>query len=227
MTIAFDFIGQLSDQDLLAHVERAASRERHATAEMIALLMELDARRLYLAQGCSSLFKYCTEVLHLSEHAAYRRIEAARAARRFPTILNRLTDGRLNLTAVVLVAPHLTAANHIEVLDAALHKSKREVEQMVANLSPRPAVPPTVRKRPDIPIAQNQITVDGGTDNDPSPPRPLGKVTTNSPATVSPIAPQRYKIQITVARETYDRLRSVQDLLRHSIPNGDPAAIFE
>jgi hypothetical protein len=35
---------------------------------LLALLMELDARRLYLGEGCSSLFTYCTQVLHLSEH---------------------------------------------------------------------------------------------------------------------------------------------------------------
>ena len=27
--------------------------------------------------------------------------------------------------------------------------------------------------------------------------------------------------------ETHDKLRRVQDLLRHSIPDGDPAAIFD
>jgi hypothetical protein len=46
--------------------------------------MELDTRRLYLGEGCSSLFTYCTQVLHLSEHAAYNRIETARAARFSP-----------------------------------------------------------------------------------------------------------------------------------------------
>ena len=34
-------------------------------------------------------------------------------------------------------------------------------------------------------------------------------------------------MQFTVSRETHDKLRRVQDLLRHSIPNGDPAAIFD
>ena len=71
---------QLSDDALLDEVTRAAAGERRATARLIALLGELDARRLYLAQGCSSLFTYSTRVLHLSEHAAYGRIEAARAA---------------------------------------------------------------------------------------------------------------------------------------------------
>ena len=44
-------------------------------------------------------------------------------------------------------------------------------------------------------------------------------------AEVKPIAPARYKIQFTVSRETYDKLRRAQDLLRHVVPNGDPATI--
>ena len=61
----------LSDEELLARVDALAASERHATVELLASLAELDARRLYLGAGCSSLFTYCTEVLHLSEHAAY------------------------------------------------------------------------------------------------------------------------------------------------------------
>jgi hypothetical protein len=67
----------LSDEDLLAKVTRLAACERQATTELIAALAELDARRLYLAEGCASLFVYCVERLRLSEHAAYHRIEAA------------------------------------------------------------------------------------------------------------------------------------------------------
>ena len=44
-----------------------------------------------------------------------------------------------------------------------------------------------------------------------------------APAEVKPIAPERYKIQFTVSREAYEKLRRVQDLLRHTVPNGDPA----
>src|SRR5688500_16709144 len=101
----------LSDRDLLAELDRAASCERQATARLIALLMEVDSRKLYAGQGCSSLFTYCVQVLHLSEHAAYLRIEAARSARRFPAIFDSLADGSLHLTAVSLIGPHLTVAN--------------------------------------------------------------------------------------------------------------------
>jgi hypothetical protein len=67
----------LSDRDLLAEVERAVECERAANARVIALLMEVDSRKLYAGQGFASLFTYCVQVLHLSEHAAYLRIEAA------------------------------------------------------------------------------------------------------------------------------------------------------
>ena len=46
-------------------------------------------------------------------------------------------------------------------------------------------------------------------------------------AVVTPLAPERYKVQITISREGHDRLRRAQDLLRHVIPSGDPAAIVE
>jgi hypothetical protein len=93
----------LSDLDLLSTVKTLATDERHATARLIAALAELDARRLYLGEGCASLFAYCTQVLRLSEHAAYGRIEAARAARRFPSVLSLLADGSVTLTTIGLL----------------------------------------------------------------------------------------------------------------------------
>src|SRR4026208_1666393 len=101
----------LPDDQLLAEVQRPAGRARGATARLIGALAELDARRLYLGQGCSSMFTYCTQVLHLAEHAASNRIEAARAARQFPVILARLGDGSVHLSAIRLLAPHLTQKN--------------------------------------------------------------------------------------------------------------------
>jgi hypothetical protein len=50
----------------------------------LALLAQVDRRRLYLGLDYSSLFAYCTQVLHLSEPAAYSRITAARAAAKWP-----------------------------------------------------------------------------------------------------------------------------------------------
>jgi hypothetical protein len=94
------------------------------------------------------MFTYCTQVLHLSEHAAYNRIEAARAARRYPKILEGLAAGELTLTAVRLLAPSLTVENHEAVLQSARHKTRREVEHLVAAMRPQADVPATLRKLP-------------------------------------------------------------------------------
>jgi len=147
-------IAALSDKELLGTVEHLAQAEQHATAHLVASLAELDRRRLYRDAGCSSLFTYCTQRLHLSEHAAYRRIEAARVARRFPLILERLSEGAVTLTAVGLVAEHLTPENHVALLDQIRHQSKRAVESLVAALVPRPDVPASVRRLPQASHSQ-------------------------------------------------------------------------
>jgi hypothetical protein len=223
-------LGTLSDRDVLARVHDAVRDERVATSRLIALLMEVDSRRLYLGEGCSSLFTYCTQVLHLSEHAAYNRIETARAARRFPVILELVESAAVTLTTVRLLAPHLTEANHRDVLDRARHKAKRDVEILVATLHPLPDVPSTVRKLPApatlnvTPAAsQETATYHASVPTVELPSTPPA----SRPAEIKPIAPERYKIQFTASRETYDKLRRAQDLLRHTVPNGDPAIVFE
>src|SRR5215207_1122455 len=99
-------------------------------------------------EGSRRSFSYCCQALHLSEHAAYHRIEAARAARRFPLILDRLAEGALNLTTVKLLARHLTDSNHAALLESARGRNRSEVAAIVAGLAPAPDVPTTVRKLP-------------------------------------------------------------------------------
>jgi len=81
-------------------VQTLASDERGATGRLVAALAEIDRRKLYLGEGFSSLFVYCTHALHLAEHAAYNRIEAARAVARWPVILEHIVEGRVNLSTL-------------------------------------------------------------------------------------------------------------------------------
>lgn len=92
---AFRILQPLADNT--AHPD-LASCERRASVALIRSLVEFDARRLYLREGCLSLFSYCTHVLHLSEGSAYNRIETARAAGRFPSVLEALEGGDVTLT---------------------------------------------------------------------------------------------------------------------------------
>ncbi len=222
---------QLSDHDLLETITRAAADERHLTAELLALLGELDARRLYLGQSCASLFTYCTQVLHMSEHAAYHRIEAARAARQFPVILEMVAGGDLTLTSVAMLRPHLTRENHIAVLDAARHRSKREVEHQIASLAPRPDERTMVRKLPMGPTALLELVAHTPSVAPPNlsqpvaaplvPPRPPAR------AALAPLSPDRYLLKVTLSAETHARLRRAQDLIRHAVPNADPALVID
>ena len=98
----------ISDQELLRDLKQLIVRDRKLEAELLAHLAEVDARKLYLKEGCSSMFVYCTEVLHFSEPVAYHRIAAARAARCYPALLGRLGSGEIHLSGITLLAPHLT-----------------------------------------------------------------------------------------------------------------------
>jgi hypothetical protein len=95
------------------------------------------------------MFAYCTEVLHLSEAEAYLRIAAARASREHPVLLEMLADGRLHLTAIAKLAPHLTAENRDALLKRATHRTKRQIEELVAELAPRSDIQATIRKLPE------------------------------------------------------------------------------
>ncbi|HEX7125383.1 MAG TPA: HNH endonuclease signature motif containing protein [Thermodesulfobacteriota bacterium] len=198
-TIRLASLAGLSDADLLAQVARLAAWEREATVALIAHLAELDARRLYLAEGYPSLFVYCTQALHLSEHAAYGRIEAARAARRFPVLLDHLADGSITLTTVTLLAPHLTVENHRDLLEQARHRSRREVEALVAALRPLPPVPPSIRRlpvprtAPAVPPSPAQTAAASAPTSVPepqaaaSPPPPVPSAAASAPAPTSPV----------------------------------------
>jgi 5-methylcytosine-specific restriction endonuclease McrA len=140
----FPSFSTLTDAELLVEAIRLAQNERAATVSLIGVLAELDDRRLYLAESCSSLYIYCRTTLRLSEHAAYHRITAARTGRRFPLALQMFAAGDLTLTAITQLAPYLTLENHADLLSEARGKSTRDVAAIVARLNPRPPITATV-----------------------------------------------------------------------------------
>jgi hypothetical protein len=222
---------RVPDAELLARVKTLIAREREAMAELIAHLAELDTRDLHLRQGYASLYVYCRDALGLSEWEAYNRIEVARAARRFPIILDLLAEGSVNLTSVRLLAPHLTSENHQAVLEAVRGKRKQEVEEMVARLAPRPDARTLVRRIP-IPSSESEARPQPGLALDASaavvPVPPERSVEPSpSPAAVKPLSPDRYKLQVTITGETLEKLRMAKDMLGHSLPSGDDAAVID
>jgi hypothetical protein len=223
----------LTNAELLSRLEALAEGERTVTAELVAHLAELESRKVHLSEGYGSLFDYCTIGLRLSEHVAYNCIQAARAARRFPLVLDRLAAGSVNLTTMRVLGPYLSADNHVEVLDEAAGRSKREAEAIVARVAPMPDVPSFLRKLPtaSVPVAAaaSPASAPGPADAvSPTPPFPSGGPTRPAArAIVFALAPERFRVQFTVGKDTHEKLRFAQDMLRREIPDGDPGTIFD
>src|SRR5439155_1273452 len=126
----------LSDQELLRDLAVLVARDRTTTAALLAHLAEVDVRRLYLPAAYPSLYLYCVHELGLSEDSALKRIRAARTARRFPAIFAAVADGRLSLSVVVLLGPYLTPENVEQLLAAATHQTRSQVEKLLAQRFP-------------------------------------------------------------------------------------------
>ncbi len=145
---------ELEDDVLLERVRILANDSRRIEADLIAHLAEVDARGILARHVPSSMFGYCTEALNLSESEAYPRIAVARASRKHPMLLEMLADGRLHLTGAGKLAPHLTVENRDGLLLRATRRSKRRIEELIAELSPQPDVPARIRKLPEKPAAR-------------------------------------------------------------------------
>ena len=243
----------MTDERLVRRLHRLVDRGNALTAELLAHMGEVDRRRLYLQAACPSMFAYCTDVLRMSEAQAYKHIRVARLAREFPAVLPLVHEGRLHLCALVLLAPHLTEENADELMQEAAHKTKRQVEKLVASRFPAPPVPDCVRKLP----RRSAERKEGGTPaNEPllmsmpaSKPPASGptmsvphvertsadlSLLATRPATAtrrkgraSPLSSSEYKVQFTANESLHDKLNQARELLRHRVPDGDLAAVFE
>lgn len=199
-------------------------------------------RRLYLGDGYPSLFAWCTRALRYSEHEAYLRIEVARAARRFPDILDRLADGSVHLTAVSLLAPHLTAGNHEQLIDAARHRTKREVEELVATLRPAAEAPNPRARIVPLPCGGSDGAPPAAAPSGPAPgklslfqvalpgaagPESASGLNLELSTPASPAPEPTWRLHVTLPKRTLERLDRARDLMRHQVPDGDAALILD
>ena len=124
------------------------------------------------------------------------------------------------------LAPHLTDDNCDMLLSRAAHKTKRQIEELLVALSPKPDAPMLMRKLPDpakapspMPIVQlgpDRVTV-----------QPTAPVPPPKPRVVEPLAPSRYKIQFTASGELRDKLERLQALMDEDLVAAIEAAVTE
>jgi len=151
-------LATLSDAQIRHGLSELVASGYRTEARIIAHLAELEGRKLHLKAGSESLFHYCTHVLRLSNSEAFHRITAARIARRYPIVFSLIEQRQLHLTAICLLRDYLTSENHHELLTEVCHKTKLQIEDLLARRFPRPDVESRVRKlparrRPSVPAA--------------------------------------------------------------------------
>jgi hypothetical protein len=239
-------LSHLADGVLMRDLRTLVTQDRVTTAELLAHLAEVEERRLYRPEGCASMFAYCVQELRMSEDMALKRIRVTRAARQFQGIFPALADGRLTLSAVLMLKPYLRPETAAELLSAAVHKTNAEIELLLARRFPQADVPtlvqavtsgevavrpvgtPTPEPAPGQAAVSLEVAVRPvGT---PTPQLTPGQLAATAPAPrtrVAPLAPERFALQVTINGRTHELLRRAQALLGHAVPAGDVAQVLE
>jgi hypothetical protein len=209
----------LSNEVLRRELSTKAAREKEASAELLAHIADFDERKLYVPAAYESMLAYCVGELGLSRDEAKQRIHIARAGRACPGVFEALEQGRVHLTGLRLLAPHLTPDNAGDLLSAAAHKSKEDIERLLAARAPRLDVPsmvaPLVEGAPEHP---GNMVSQGVTD------APVVQAQSNS--RVSPLSAESYSVQFARSREADERFRYAQDLLGNRVRSSDLAEVY-
>jgi hypothetical protein len=221
----------LASAELLARLQHLVRRGNAVEAELLVHLGEVDARRLYLGEGCSSMFVYCQRVLHFAEGVAYKRIGAARAARRYPEILEAVRRGDVHVTGVSLLVPQLTAASCGELIRAASHRTADEIRRLLADRRPKPDVAASVRRAPEPEVAVAITAPRAHVRPEPAgataPARPVSAPNEPGPrARTEPLGGERYCVRFTADRQLHEQLQELRALMRHQVPDGDVGKIL-
>lgn len=206
----------LPDEELHRSIKEFVKNERRNLTGILSRLAEMDRRRLAQKMGHHSLFEYCLKELRYSEAETAIRIHAARAAEKFPVAYAFLRTGKLSLTALSKLAPHLTHENHRELLRQALGGTKRKIEALVSEMNPEP-MPREVIRPVAIALA-------------PSPPglpaASFFELTPGPESAEQPRSVRRVQFSFTADESFLDQVERAKELLRHKHPFGRLEDIF-
>jgi len=136
----------IDNKSLLTQIRRLRSIETRVLVRFLHYLAEVERRKLPLELGFPSTWQYLTKRLGFAEHAARRRVIAARLLARFPIIEAYLLALRINLTTLCELRDVLGEATVVSVLDRASGLSMDDTRRLVATMRPG-AIPPDVMPR--------------------------------------------------------------------------------
>jgi 5-methylcytosine-specific restriction endonuclease McrA len=218
----FETLERLSTEELDHSVEKLVRTEKRNMALVIAHIAEMARRKGHLERGYKNLFEYCTRRLHLSEGSVALRIQVANVCRRFPQILLALAENRMSLTVAGLLAPVLTESNVEELLADCGGMTKREAEEYLVALRPKPVFAPSIRKTPSRP--QEQAALPQATRPPATSPRTVPRV---SPSILEPARPELFNFRFAADRKFKEKFERLAEVLGVENPLQHMAEIME
>ncbi|MFN8587452.1 MAG: HNH endonuclease signature motif containing protein [Candidatus Eisenbacteria bacterium] len=229
-SFAFD---ALSPEAVRRRLDVVDLAEKQALAEALSLIALMDARGDYLEAGYSCMQKYCMGRLGMSEDRAGKRITVARAGRRFVGVFERLADGRLSVSAALVLAPRLCEANAEALLALAERRSRGEVLRLLAERdhaakalatqAPAPSNPPSPASGDESPAVSRPDLLGPDTPVTESAP---GRMKTHIRGRVFETETGAHGIRVELTEEEFADFAKARDLLAHVVRNGDAAEVI-
>src|SRR5262249_4894627 len=119
--------------------------ERSNGARLLAYIAEFDQRRAWREAGYNCMSAYLVGEFNISDESAYKRTNAARVAYQYPLLFEAVADGRLHLSAIILLGPRIAPGNVDHLVAIASHQTCEEIRRLLAESFPQPGVPTSIQ----------------------------------------------------------------------------------
>ncbi len=213
----------LTPQVLVSETRSLLAARAVNLAELLEHLAEIDARKLYVEAAYGSTTAFLVGELGMDPDSANKKIQAARAVRRVPALLPAIADGRLHLSAALMLLPSIDVENAEELIAAASNRSCGAIRVMLAE---------RVRTREPQAGADLLSQVVANTESEPDS-NPVisrnGQVAATVQQTAAqpaPVAPARRTITFTVPAELAEAYRAALALAPYDVAR-DAVRAFE
>ena len=188
-----------SQSQLDQRIKTLAQKERDLLHEVLLTIKEIDSRKAFLELGFGSLFEYLVHGVGYSEGSAQRRIDAARLLKEIPGIAEKIQSGEIKLNQISLVQK---AAREVFKTQAVKVSAQDKIELLnKLNKKSHFESQKEVASFFDLPIldqAKQKVQSD-----------------------------ESVRVEFTLSKEAFEKLKLAQELLSHSVPTQDLATFLE
>ncbi len=206
-------------EPLIDEAESEIQSNRESTARIVQKLVDIEAQRVYLQLGFSSLYELATERFRYTPSAAMRIIKAVRVSAAAPSVVSKLASGELNFETIGVLFPFVKEPVLQELVTRCSGRSKEDAEKIVAPLRPVTMnemrdriVPVVVRKS-----GYSSLFQDGEQNNNPF--LAPAQLEMRSCEDFGQRADERFHLSFSASKEVKELLRRARQLMFRGDPD--------